>query len=256
MSTPLLSAQTVAVSYGKIEAVLDVSLEIPTGRIITVIGANGAGKSSLLGSLMGILPLAGGSATFEGEPLDGVPVEQRVARGLCLVPEKRELFVTMSVAENLELGGYRRPRSEAKSSLEMVYDLFPRLLERRQQAAGTLSGGERQMLAMGRALMAKPKLLMLDEPSLGLAPRIVQEIFGLIGRLRDTGVSILLVEQNARGALRTADYAYVMETGQVTLQGPAADLAQDPRVIESYLGLSGGEAASASPSSSIGATSP
>ncbi|MCF8480337.1 MAG: ABC transporter ATP-binding protein [Rhodospirillum sp.] len=256
MSTPLLSAQTVAVSYGKIEAVLDVSLVIPKGRIITVIGANGAGKSSLLGSLMGILPLAGGSATFEGEPLDRVPVEQRVARGLCLVPEKRELFVTMSVAENLELGAYHRPRSEAKSSLEMVYDLFPRLLERRKQAAGTLSGGERQMLAMGRALMAKPKLLMLDEPSLGLAPRIVKEIFGLIGRLRDSGVSILLVEQNARGALRTADYAYVMETGQVTLQGPAADLAQDPRVIESYLGISGGDSSCSLPSSSVGATNP
>jgi branched-chain amino acid transport system ATP-binding protein len=241
MSAPLLSASNVAVSYGKIEAVLDVSIEIPKGRIVTVIGANGAGKTTLLGSLMGILPMVGGSARFEDAPLEGLSVEQRVARGLCLVPEKRELFVTMSVLENLELGAYRRPRREAKASLDMVHDLFPRLLERRRQAAGTLSGGERQMLAMGRALMAKPKLLMLDEPSLGLAPRIVKEIFELIGRLRETGVSILLVEQNARGALRTADYAYVMETGQVTLQGPAAELEKDPRVIESYLGLSGGD---------------
>ncbi len=241
MSQPLLDARDVAVSYGKIDAVRNVSLSIAPGRIVTVIGANGAGKTTLLSALMGILPLAGGSVAFEGRDLARVPVEARVADGLCLVPEKRELFVTMSVADNLELGAYRRGRREVKSSLEQVYDLFPRLLERRDQAAGTLSGGERQMLAMGRALMARPKLLMLDEPSLGLAPRIVQEIFGLIGRLRETGVSILLIEQNARGALRTADDAYVMETGTVTLQGPAADLARDPRVIESYLGLSGGE---------------
>ncbi|MGC2857466.1 ABC transporter ATP-binding protein [Novispirillum sp. DQ9] len=239
MTIPLLSVDSVSVSYGKIEAVRDVSLDVRPGSIVTVIGANGAGKTTILGAIMGILPAQGG-ITFNGRPLAQVPVEARVADGMCLVPEKRELFVTMSVADNLILGAYRGVRGAAlRSALDEVYDLFPRLRERRDQAAGTLSGGERQMLAMGRALMAKPKLLMLDEPSLGLAPRIVMEIFHLISEMRGTGVSVLLVEQNARAALRTADYAYVMETGGVTLQGPAAELAQDPRVIESYLGLRG-----------------
>lgn len=239
MTAPLLSVEAVSVSYGKIEAVRSVSLDILPGQIVTVIGANGAGKTTTLGGIMGILPCRGG-ITFQGAPLTTVPVEARVASGMSLVPEKRELFVTMSVADNLILGAYRGVRGAAlRTALDEVYDLFPRLRERRQQAAGTLSGGERQMLAMGRALMARPKLLMLDEPSLGLAPRIVMEIFHLITRLRSTGVSILLVEQNARAALKTADYAYVMETGEVTLQGPASELAQDPRVIESYLGVRG-----------------
>lgn len=240
MTAPLLTVDSLSVSYGKIEAVRGVSLDIAPGKIVTVIGANGAGKTTTLGAVMGILPCQQGSVTFDGRPMAHVPVEARVAAGLCLVPEKRELFVTMSVADNLILGAYRGARGAAlRSALDEVYDLFPRLRERRTQAAGTLSGGERQMLAMGRALMSKPKLLMLDEPSLGLAPRIVMEIFQLISGLRQTGVSILLVEQNARAALRTADTAYVMETGEVTLHGPAAELAQDPRVIESYLGIRG-----------------
>ncbi len=169
-----------------------------------------------------------------------MPVEKRVARGMCLVPEKRELFATMSVEDNLVLGAYRRKRAGERNyldQLEPVFTLFPRLKERRKQAAGTLSGGERQMLAVGRALMGKPELLMLDEPSLGLAPLIVKEIFHIISALRQTGVATLLIEQNARAALQISDYGYVLETGELALEGPAADLAQNPRVIETYLGL-------------------
>ena len=236
MSGPTLDLRAVSVSYGKIEAVRGVSLAVDAGRIVTVVGANGAGKTTLLNAAMGILP-ATGDILFQGRPVGGDPIEARVAAGLSLVAEKRELFATMSVEDNLRLGAYTRPRGErAGDTLEQVYALFPRLKERRRQAAGTLSGGERQMLAMGRALMAKPKVLMLDEPSLGLAPRIVKEILHLVSELRTTGVAILLVEQNARAALQIADYGYVMETGAVTLEGPARALASDPRVIESYLG--------------------
>ncbi|MGQ9369529.1 ABC transporter ATP-binding protein [Azospirillum sp. ST 5-10] len=236
MSGPVFELRDVSVAYGKIEAVRGVSLAIEAGRIVTVVGANGAGKTTLLNAAMGILPAAG-RILFEGRDVGADGIEARVAAGLSLVAEKRELFATMSVEDNLRLGAYTRPRGErAGDALEQVYTLFPRLKERRRQAAGTLSGGERQMLAMGRALMAKPRVLMLDEPSLGLAPRIVKEILELVSELRATGVAILLVEQNARAALRIADHGYVMETGAVTLQGPAAALASDPRVIESYLG--------------------
>ncbi|WP_029009269.1 ABC transporter ATP-binding protein [Azospirillum halopraeferens] len=236
MSGPTLALRDVCVSYGKIEAVRGVSLEVDAGRIVTVVGANGAGKTTLLNAAMGVLP-ASGSMLFRGRSIADDPIEARVTAGLSLVAEKRELFGTMSVEDNLRLGAYTRPRGERPGdTLDQVYTLFPRLKERRGQAAGTLSGGERQMLAMGRALMAKPAVLMLDEPSLGLAPRIVREILHLVAELRATGVAILLVEQNARAALRIADYGYVMETGTVTLQGPAAALANDPRVIESYLG--------------------
>lgn len=235
----LLEVKNLSVAYGKVEALSNASLSVGEGQIVTVIGPNGAGKTTLLSAIMGVLG-SRGQVTFDGS-LEAVPeVEVLVGRGLGLVPEKRELFSSMSVEDNLRLGGFMRYRKGDKQldgTLQEVYDLFPRLFERRRQESATLSGGERQMLAVGRALMAKPKLLMLDEPSLGLAPLITREIFRIITDLRRQGVSILLVEQNARAALRVADYAYVLETGQIAMQGPAAELADDPRVIEAYLGL-------------------
>jgi branched-chain amino acid transport system ATP-binding protein len=234
--SPLLELRGVSVAYGKVEAVHDVSLEADEGRIVTVIGPNGAGKTTLLSAIMGLLP-AHGDIRYRGRSVASLSVEQRVAAGMVLVPEKRELFASMTVAENLELGAFsRRGAGGIAASLADVYRWFPRLQERRSQPAGTLSGGERQMLALGRALMAQPKLLMLDEPSLGLAPLIVREIFGIIAALRSTGVSILLVEQNARAALHVADHGYVLETGEMALEGPAAELAANPRVAETYLG--------------------
>ena len=211
---------------------------------MTVIGPNGAGKTTLLSAIMGVLP-SSGRIVFDGKPREHAEIEEMVAAGMNLVPEKRELFSEMTVEDNLMLGAfdrYRRGQRDHDGTLAEVYDLFPRLRERRGQLSGTLSGGERQMLAVGRALMAKPKLLMLDEPSLGLAPRIVREVFHIVARLRDMGVSILLIEQNARAALQVADYAYVLETGAVTLEGPAAQVAQDPRVVEVHLGLGHGAA--------------
>ncbi len=232
----LLSLQNVSVSYGRIQAVRDVSVSIEPGRIVTIIGPNGAGKTTLMQAAMGLLP-SEGAMHFDGAALAAVDVETRVERGMCLVPERRELFHDMSVEDNLILGAYaRRANAEIKRDLDEVFDRFPRLRERRRQLAGTLSGGERQMLALGRALMAKPRLLLLDEPSLGLAPLIVREIFHTIASLRSLGISILLVEQNARAALETADYGYVLETGQVTQQGKAADLIGDPKLIAAYLG--------------------
>lgn len=229
--------------YGKVTAVNNANLSVAPGSIVTVIGGNVAGKSTLLNSIMGVLPLTGhstGSVVYQGGEVCSWPAERRVFDGISLVPERRELFASMSVEDNLLLGGFRLYRTRQRGwrdTMEHVYELFPRLRERRTQQAGTLSGGERQMLAVGRALMAKPRLLMLDEPSLGLAPRIVREIFQIISRLRRTGVSILLVEQNARAALQVADYGYVLETGEIVLEGPASDLIGNPRVIESYLGL-------------------
>jgi branched-chain amino acid transport system ATP-binding protein len=232
-----LEARDVRVAYGKVEAVQGVSLRVEAGQIVTVIGANGAGKTTLLNALVGLLP-ARGEIRYRGEALREEAPEQRVAKGLALVPERRELFASMSVADNLTLGAFHRRRSaDIAAEISAVYARFPRLKERSRQLAGTLSGGERQMLALGRALMSKPALLMLDEPSLGLAPLIVQEIFHIVRDLRAAGVSILLVEQNARAALQVADYAYVLETGALALEGPAARLANDPRVIETYLGL-------------------
>jgi branched-chain amino acid transport system ATP-binding protein len=239
MTDPLLQVSNVSVAYGRVEAVRNVTLVIPTGSIVTVIGANGAGKSTLLNAIMGVLPSTG-SIAFDDQTMRHQLVEQRVGQGLCLVPEKRELFGTMTVEDNLRLGAYRFGRASATEALDAVFTRFSRLKERREQLAGTLSGGERQMLAMGRALMSRPRLLMLDEPSLGLAPRIVRDIFHIITDLRKSGVSILLVEQNARAALQVADHAYVMELGEITMEGPAARLAKDPKVIESYLGLGGG----------------
>jgi branched-chain amino acid transport system ATP-binding protein len=233
----LLAIDRVSVAYGKVEAVRGVSLTIEPGQIVTVIGPNGAGKTTLLGAAIGLLPWRGGMS-YDGVDLRHLDVEARVERGFCLVPETRELFGDLSVADNLLLGGYarRRDRAGLKETLADVYARFPRLNERRSQRASTLSGGERQMLALGRALMAKPRLLMLDEPSLGLAPLIVREVFRIIASLRELGVSILLVEQNARAALETADYGYVLETGEIVHSGPAADLMHDPKVAASYLG--------------------
>jgi branched-chain amino acid transport system ATP-binding protein len=234
----LLEVQDLHAGYGRAEVLRGLQIGVQPGAVVTVVGPNGAGKSTLLNALMGLLP-ARGRVLYDGEDVSGLTLEERVMRGLALVPEKRELFSTMSVEDNLLLGGWRpmKLRQGAwRRTLDEVYALFPRLKERRVQAAGTLSGGERQMLAIGRALMSGPKLLMLDEPSLGLAPLIVKEIFSIIQTLRSRGVSILLVEQNARAALQVADHGYVLETGDIVLQGPAADLAADPRVIESYLG--------------------
>jgi branched-chain amino acid transport system ATP-binding protein len=235
--TALISVKDLHVSYGKVEAVTGVSLEMQAGQIATVIGPNGAGKTTLLAALMGLLP-SKGEISYEGSDLRPLITEERVRRGICLVPERRELLTEMTVEDNLILGAYTRwrDRSAVQCDLKDVYARCPRLSERCKQLAGTRSGGERQMLALGRALMAKPRLLLLDEPSLGLAPLIVREIFRIVMGLRELGVSILLVEQNARAALETADYGYVLETGAIVLSGPAAGLIHDKRVIASYLG--------------------
>jgi len=234
---PLLSIRGLHVAYDKVEAVRDASLSIEQGQIVTVIGPNGAGKTTLLGAAMGLLPSTG-EMVFDGMDLRRLDVEARVECGFCLVPERRELFGDLTVEDNLVLGAYvmRRERDVWRKSLEEVYARFPRLKERRTQTANTLSGGERQMLSLGRALMAKPRLLMMDEPSLGLAPLIVREIFRIIASLRELGVSMLLVEQNARAALETADYGYVLETGEIVHSGAAADLIHDPKLIATYLG--------------------
>ena len=236
----ILDVKNLRVAYGKVEALHEVSLTIRRGEIVTVIGPNGAGKTTLLSALMGLLPSDGDIVYMGQMQKHERSVEHLVRHGMTLVPEKRELFAEMSVEDNLVLGAFDRYRTGHRDHMETmdeVFELFPRLEERRAQLAGTLSGGERQMLAMGRALMAKPKLLMLDEPSLGLAPLVIKEIFRTISALKETGVAILLVEQNARAALQVSNYGYVLETGEVKLAGPSAELAADPRVIEAYLGL-------------------
>lgn len=238
MTTPLLDIRDLHAGYGKAEVLHGIDLHADAGQVITVIGPNGAGKTTLLNTLMGLLPTRG-KLFYRGEDISAFTLEERVMMGIALVPEKRELFGTMTVEDNLELGGFRQMRKgnrQWRSRMDDVYDLFPRLKERRLQEAGTLSGGERQMLAVGRSLMSNPDVLMLDEPSLGLAPLIVKEIFSIIETLRKTGVTIVLVEQNARAALAVADYGYVLEMGEVSLHGPAAELAQDSRVIDTYLG--------------------
>ena len=237
MSAVMLEIGDLHVSYGQVDAVRGVSLSLDKGQIVSVIGPNGAGKTTLLAAAMGLLP-SKGVLRFEGEDLHGLDVESRVERGLVLVPEKRELFGELTVLDNLQLGAYsRRLKSEVlKKRLASVYERFPRLEERKAQRADTLSGGERQMLAVGRALMSGPRLLMLDEPSLGLAPLIVRDILAIVRSLRDDGVSILLVEQNARAALESSDHGYVLETGEIALSGASAELASDPRVQATYLG--------------------
>jgi branched-chain amino acid transport system ATP-binding protein len=239
MST-LLKATGLNAGYGRAEVLHGLNLVADAGRVITVIGPNGAGKSTLLAALVGAIPSTG-EVIFEGSSMQQRTLEERVMAGLALVPESRALFASMSVEDNLVLGSFRQQRlgagrAEQAAALERAFELFPRLKERRAQLAGTLSGGERQMLAVARALMGKPSLLMLDEPSLGLAPLVVQDIFKTIVALRATGVTILLVEQNARAALEIADYGYVLEMGEFVLEGPAHELAKDPRVVETYLG--------------------
>ncbi|MCK9917344.1 ABC transporter ATP-binding protein [Microbacteriaceae bacterium K1510] len=239
-----LEARGLSAAYGKATVLRDVDIKVAEGSIVSLIGPNGAGKTTMLTALMGLLK-ASGSVTYYGESLASLSVEDRVARGLCLVPERRELFGDMSIRDNLALGGFSQwlqRKGGRATALAEVFERFPRLRERHLQAANTLSGGERQMLALGRALMSRPKLLMLDEPSLGLAPLIVREIFRIIADLRSTGVSILLVEQNARAALEIADYAYVLESGAVTLQGSAQELAGNSRIIDTYLGRRKAEA--------------
>jgi branched-chain amino acid transport system ATP-binding protein len=243
VGNPILQVDGLSVRYGKVEALHDGKLTVGPGQIVSVIGPNGAGKSTLLNAIMGALPQTGhakGVVRYLAEDVSALAIERRVSRGMCLVPEKRELFATMTVEDNLVLGAYRRKRAGERNfldELDHVFELFPRLKERRKQAAGTLSGGERQMLAVGRALMGKPQLLMLDEPSLGLAPLIVKEIFHIISALRQTGVATLLIEQNARAALQISDYGYVLETGEFALEGNADSLQHNPQVIETYLGL-------------------
>ena len=234
----LLNVKDLHAGYGRAEVLHGLNLSARAGSVITVIGPNGAGKSTLLNALMGVLS-SRGSIEYQGQSITLNSLEERVMQGMALVPETRALFGTMPVEDNLLLGAYRQVRlghKDSAAAMENVYTLFPRLKERRAQLAGTLSGGERQMLAVGRALMSKPSLLMLDEPSLGLAPLVVKEIFRIIDSLRSTGVTILLVEQNARAALEVADYGYVLEMGEIALEGQAADLAKDPRVIDTYLG--------------------
>ena len=234
----LLEVTDLHAGYGRAEVLTGLNFGLAARQVVSVIGPNGAGKSTTLAALMGMLP-ARGRIVFDGQDLADATLEDRVMLGLALVPEKRELFGTMPVEDNLILGGYRAMKQRVphwQREIERVYELFPRLKERRAQLAGTLSGGERQMLAVGRALMSTPKLLMLDEPSLGLAPLIVREIFRIIEQLREQGTSILLIEQNARAALEVADHGYVLETGSIALEGPAEQLAGDPRVIETYLG--------------------
>ncbi|BCM94104.1 high-affinity branched-chain amino acid transport ATP-binding protein LivF [Abditibacteriota bacterium] len=233
----MLSIRNVRVRYGPIEALHDISLEVNEGEVVTLIGSNGAGKTTTLGAVSGLLPLAGGQIHFDGHDITSLAPHKRVPLGLIQVPEGRRIFGTMTVAENLDLGAYARTdRANLRNELDEIYALFPRLAERRNQAAGTMSGGEQQMLAVGRALMSRPKLLLLDEPSLGLAPLLVKEIFAVVKRIRAKGVTVLLVEQNAHKALEVADRAYVLETGHISMTGDAKTLANDPRIKAAYLG--------------------
>ena len=231
----MLKIENLSVNYGGIEAVRDISFEVPEGAIITLIGANGAGKSTTLRAIAGLLKPKSGSITYNGEELIGKPTDQIVSRGITLVPEGRRVFHDMTVLENLKIGAYLR-KDNLTEDIRWVYDLFPRLEERSWQAAGTLSGGEQQMLAVGRALMSKPKVIMMDEPSLGLAPIIVQGIFDIIKEINRQGVTVLLIEQNANMALHIADIGYVLETGRITMTGPGKELLQDENVKKAYLG--------------------
>ena len=232
----MLKVEDIHVYYGSIHAIKGISFEVNAGEIVTLIGANGAGKSTSLNTVTGLLKPRTGTVTFEGKPLVGVPAHKVVSHGMALCPEGRRVFLQMTVQENLEMGGFTRPATEIQESIERVYAQFPRLKERYKQIAGTLSGGEQQMLAMGRALMSKPKLLMLDEPSMGLAPILVEQIFDIIKRLHKDGTTILLVEQNAQAALSVANRAYVLETGKISMSGDAKELLHDPRVQKAYLG--------------------
>jgi len=232
----MLSLRAVSANYGAVKALCDVDLVVEKGEIVTLIGANGAGKSTILRGIVGLTPMASGEIFFEGRPLGKLSTHRITALGISLVPEGRAIFANLSVLENLEMGAYLQPRSRLREDLEKVHDLFPRLLERRDQISGTLSGGEQQMLAIGRALMARPRLLLLDEPSLGLAPIMVQTIFQAIDLINRGGTTVLLVEQNAHLALKRSKRAYVLETGRIIISGPSEELAHDARIKEAYLG--------------------
>jgi branched-chain amino acid transport system ATP-binding protein len=234
----MLEVDGLEVAYGDLQVVWGVSFEVPEGSIVAILGPNGAGKTTTLLALMGLLPAKAGSASFKGNDLIGLPTHQMVERGLVMIPEERATFSSLTVEENLELGAYTpRARAAQSETMKEVYDIFPRLAERRAQSAGTLSGGERQMLAIGKALMARPELLILDEPSLGLAPLIVEKIFEVIGAIRDRGVSVLMVEQHLEMALESADYAYILEMGSIVTEGTGPELEADPKVQEAYLSL-------------------
>ena len=236
-----LEVENLSVRYGGVHALDKVSLKVRKGALVTVIGANGAGKSSLLNAITGIIPKHAGRVVYGGEDISSAAPETLVGKGLTLVPERRELFAALSVIDNLRLGAYHRflkRDTRIRESMARVFDTFPRLAERRKQLAGTMSGGEQQMLALGRAMMSHPKLLLLDEPSLGLAPLIVEEIFRVVQNLKAQGTTVLLIEQNARAALKLADYGYLLETGEVVLGAPAGELMHHERVVEAYLGLS------------------
>ena len=236
-ATPLLDVRDLRVAYGKIEAVKGVSLCVERGQVVTLIGGNGAGKTTTLRTISGLLRPVEGSILFEGEPIEGVPAHRIVEMGIAQSPEGRRIFPRMSVGENLELGAFIRSDSAGiQQDKERVFELFPVLAERRSQAAGTLSGGEQQMLAMGRALMSRPRLIMLDEPSMGLSPIMMERIFSTVRELKDQGVTILLVEQNAQAALALADHGYVIETGRIVLSGSGAELAANEEVRKAYLG--------------------
>ena len=233
---PLLKVNDIHVYYGAIHAIKGISLEVKEGEIVTLIGANGAGKSTTLNTIAGLMKPRQGSIAFAGMPVDGTAASKMVYKGLSLCPEGRRIFQQMTVKENLEMGAFSRPNEETAQSMEQVYRFFPRLKEREKQIAGTLSGGEQQMLAMGRALMSKPRLMMLDEPSMGLAPILVEQIFDIIRDMNAAGTTILLVEQNAQMALSVANRAYVMETGRITMEGDAHELMNDDNVRKAYLG--------------------
>ena len=233
----MLILENVSVNYGAIEALRGISMRVEQGEVVTLIGANGAGKTTTLRTITGLLAPRQGTVTFEGEDISGTATHKLVARGISMSPEGRGVFANLTVRENLQMGAYlQKNRSEIAAEMERCFKMFPRLKEREAQKAGTLSGGEQQMLAMGRALMSRPRLLLLDEPSLGLAPLVVHTIFEAIDDIRSKGTTILLVEQNAHAALKHSDRCYVLETGEITMEGPSKDLANDPRIKEAYLG--------------------
>jgi branched-chain amino acid transport system ATP-binding protein len=234
----LLKLEDAVLNYGKIEALHGISLEVAEGEVVALIGANGAGKTSTMRALSGVRGLSSGSITFNGEDVTKLRADQRMRKGLCLTPEGRGVFPGMTVTENLDMGAYtRRDKSAIAEDFDRVFGLFPRLLERKKQIAGTMSGGEQQMLAIGRSLMSRPKLLLLDEPSMGLAPMLIQQIFSIISEIAEQGTTILVVEQNAKQALSRADRAYVLETGRIVKSGTGAQLLDDPSVREAYLGV-------------------
>ena len=235
----LLKVEGINVYYGAIHAIKDVSFEVNEGEIVTLIGANGAGKSTTLRSITGIVPIQSGTITFNGEDITRMDTQKIVSKGIALVPEGRRVFANLTVLENLKIGAYlRKDKADIQKDIEYIYTLFPRLKERNWQLAGTLSGGEQQMLAVGRAMMTRPKLIMMDEPSLGLAPLVVKDIFSIIKTLKETGITVLLIEQNANAALHAADIGYVMETGNITLTGTGEELLASKDVQEAYLGKS------------------